>query len=128
MDEIRKMFRCEVSEYWKTHFTFGSESRFSSKQLGNKSIDILLINTVIPFIFAHAKKRNEDEVAEKSIDLLEEIPAENNAPIRKWALLGLKSDTAFDSQALLQLKKKYCDNRNCLRCRFGQKVLAIDIH
>lgn len=128
VDEIRKMFQCEVSDYWKTHFTFGSESRFSAKQLGNKSIDILLINTVIPFIFAHAKKRNEDEVAEKSIDLLEEIPAENNAIVRKWALLGLPSNTAFDSQALIQLKKRYCDNKNCLRCRFGQKVLAIDIH
>jgi len=37
----------------------------------------------------------------------------------------LKVENAFDSQALLQLKKQYCDEKKCLRCRIGHKVLTL---
>lgn len=122
MQELRALFVCEVSDYWKKHYLFGKESSSSVKRLGSKSIDILLINTVIPFLFAYSNKKNADN--ETVIKWLELIPAEKNAIIRKWTELGVSSVSAFDSQALLQLKNKYCDDKKCLRCRIGHRVLS----
>lgn len=119
---MRGLFICEVSDYWKKHFLFGKESSVSGKRLGSKSVDILLINTVFPFLFAYFKKKNSDN--DIALKLLELIPAEKNVIIRKWMELGIGAFSAFDSQALLQLKKKYCDEKKCLRCRIGHKVLS----
>ena len=119
---MRGLSICEVSDYWKKHFLFGKESSVSGKRLGSKSIDILLINTVVPFLFAYFKKKNSDN--DIALKLLELIPAEKNVIIRKWMELGIGAFSAFDSQALLQLKKKYCDEKKCLRCRIGHKVLS----
>ena len=125
VDELRNLFRCEVSEYWQKHYLFGTESRVSKKHIGSSSIDVLLINTVIPFLFAYGRKKNDETLTEKSIGLLENIPAENNAIVKKWKELGVTAENAFHTQALLQLKKNYCDEKKCLRCRVGHQVLRI---
>lgn len=122
VSSLRTLFACEVSDYWRKHYVFGKESAPSKKKLGDKSIDILLINSVVPFLFTYSKKKNfEDELALK---LLEKITSEKNAIIKKWNEFGIPSESAFDSQALLQLKKNYCDEKKCLRCRIGHRVLS----
>ena len=125
IDELRTFFKCEVSDYWQKHYIFGKESSVSNKHLGKNSVDILLINTVIPFIFAYARKKNLEELADKAINLLENIPSEKNSIIEKWKELGIFSKNAFDSQSLLQLKKNYCDEKKCLRCTIGHQILTL---
>ncbi|VBB47980.1 conserved hypothetical protein [uncultured Paludibacter sp.] len=125
VNELRKMFQSEVSDYWQKHYLFGKESRFSRKKMGNGSIDILLINTVVPFLFSYGRKKNSDEQIDKALNLLENLPAENNSIIEKWKGLNIFAENAFDSQALLQLKKNYCDEKKCLRCRIGHQILTL---
>ena len=125
VDELRDLFQCEVSDYWQRHYLFGKESRVSKKHMGAASVDILLINTVIPFLFAYGRKKNDETLTEKVVRWLENIPAENNSIIKKWKELGITAHNAFDTQALLQLKKMYCDEKKCLRCRVGHQVLRI---
>lgn len=36
---------------------------------------------------------------------------------------GHQGGNAADSQALICLKKNYCDTKDCLRCRFGAEYL-----
>ncbi|MFV0472334.1 MAG: DUF2851 family protein [Paludibacteraceae bacterium] len=125
LNELRKLFSSEVSEYWKTHYLFGKQSSKSTKKTGNNSIDILLINTVAPSLFAYGKMKNNDTYIEKAMELLENIPSENNSIIKKWKTLGINSKNSFDSQALLQLKTKYCDQKKCLYCRIGHRILTL---
>jgi hypothetical protein len=120
---LRKLFACRPSDYWKTHYTFERESPPKAKQPSAKTIDILLINTVAPFLFYYGDKKQQHDYKDKALSLLEELPAERNAVIDNWAALGVTAASACDSQALLQLKKEYCDNKKCLRCRIGHKVL-----
>ena len=54
---------------------------------------------------------------------VEQLKAENNHIIRMWQQVGLTVETAGDSQALIQLKREYCDKKDCLRCRFGYEYL-----
>ena len=123
---LQGIFRVEPSEYWKTHYLFAHESHKSLKGIGQKAIEGIIINTVVPFLFSFADTRGNQSMKDKAIEILEKLPAENNVITRMWHETGIDCASAFDSQALIQLKKMYCDKRNCLRCRIGHKVLTID--
>ena len=84
---------------------------------------LLIINTVVPLLFAYGRHISDEEICQRSVRLLEELPAEENYILRQWKACGLKVSTAADSQALIQLKRQYCDRIDCLRCRFGYEYL-----
>ena len=44
-----------------------------------------------------------------------------------WQECGLPVENAGDSQALIQLKREYCDQKECLHCRFGYEYLKRNI-
>ena len=125
IDYLNNLFKTEPSEYWKSHYLFGHTSPEKSKKLGKNSINSILINTVVPFLFCYAHQKGNQNLKDKALELLEQIPAEKNSIVSGWENIGLKIETAYDSQAFLQLKKLYCDDKKCLRCRIGHKVLTI---
>ena len=84
---------------------------------------LLIINTVVPLLFAYGRHISDEEICQRACRLLEELPAENNYILRQWKECGLEVGTAADSQALIQLKRQYCDRIDCLRCRFGYEYL-----
>ena len=84
---------------------------------------LLIINTVVPLLFAYGRHTSNEDICLRSVRLLEELPAEENYILRQWQACGLKVGTAADSQALIQLKRQYCDRTDCLRCRFGYEYL-----
>lgn len=92
-------------------------------ELSRNSINLLLINTVIPLLFHYGRYKGSDHLCERALAFYESIPAENNYITRVWQECGLNPSNSGDSQALIQLKKEYCDRRNCLRCHFGQQFL-----
>ena len=88
-----------------------------------KSRNLLIINTIVPLLYAYGMHRSDEKLIQKAIALLEELPAEDNYILRQWKACGLGVETAADSQALIQLKREYCDRRDCLRCRFAYEFL-----
>ncbi len=122
-DEIRRTLETHVTEYWETHYTFGSESVRSTKGMSPFSINLLMINTAIPMLFAYGRHIGDETLCERAYDLLEQLKAEDNHIIRMWKECGLKVQNAGDSQALIQLKNEYCDRKDCLRCRIGYEYL-----
>ena len=123
IDDVRRLLATHVSAYWQTHYSFGSESAPSHKCLSGQSINLLAINTAIPVLFAYGRHTMDEGLCQRAFGLLESLKPENNAIIRTWRECGLNAKTAADSQALLQLKRAYCDRRDCLRCRFGYEYL-----
>ena len=121
--EMQEMMRTHVTPYWETHYTFGSESPENSKHLSPFSLNLLMINTAIPMLFAYGRHASKEQLCDRAFDFLEELKAENNHIIRMWRDCGLEVKNAGDSQALIQLKKEYCDRKDCLRCRFGFEYL-----
>jgi hypothetical protein len=121
--ELRLLFMIPCSTYWENHFTFDVLSPASLKKLGKASIDLLLINTIVPFIFAYGKQKNEEIFVDRAIRFLEQLPAEKNHIIKEFENYGIKADNAKQSQALLQLYKYYCVHKHCLRCSIGDQIL-----
>ncbi|MBP3510459.1 MAG: DUF2851 family protein [Prevotella sp.] len=122
-DELRALFSTGVTPYWQTHYTFAAESTHSGKHLSGSSLDLLLINTAIPMIFAYGRHISDESLCCRATDMLESLRPENNRIIRMWRECGLTVRSAGDTQALIQLKNEYCDRRECLRCRFGYEYL-----
>ena len=128
MAGLAQLLQTQVTPYWETHYTFGSESFRSQKQLSPASINLLIINTGVPMLFAYGRHLMKEELCDRAFDFLEQLKAENNYIIRMWTDVGLEVSSAGDSQALIQLKREYCDKRDCLRCRIGYEYLKRKNH
>lgn len=122
-EDIKKIISARTSPYWETHFTFKKSSPHQEKRLGENALNLILINTVIPFLYAYGIHRADERLCDRATCFLEALKAENNHVTRLWSGAGLPVYTAADSQALLQLQKEYCDRKDCLRCRFGYEYL-----
>ena len=123
LDEIKPLFTLESSEYWNKHFLFDKSAGHSIKTFGQKSCDLILINTVVPFMFFYSRQRNKPELCEQALSFLRKIPFENNRVIRKWKELNVEIHSAFETQSLLELKEFYCDQAKCLNCKIGMSIL-----
>ena len=123
VEQLHKLLATHVTPYWETHYSFGAPSTHSDKHLSTASLDLIIINTAIPVLFAVGRHRQKEQLCDRAFDLLEQMKAEKNHIITMWRECGLPINSAGDSQALIQLKREYCDRRDCLRCRFGYEYL-----
>lgn len=123
LKEIENAFVVELSNYWQTHFRFDRPGKKSNKSLGQSRIHLLVINIIAPFLFLYGKRRGDEQYQDRALQLLAAVPAERNHIITAWAGLGIKAEQAAQSQALLQLKKNYCDQKRCLDCAIGCNIL-----
>jgi hypothetical protein len=124
MAQLRKFFDVQPSKFWKTHYHFRSASSPKNKSVGKNSANILLINTVAPIFFAYGKIKSKSQYCDHALRLLEQIPPENNHITKTFATAGIKITNACDSQALLQLRRQYCDLKKCLYCRIGFRMIG----
>ena len=122
INELYQVFNVGVSEYWETHYNFDRESSKKMKKLSKSFVDLLVVNTIIPLQFAYARSRQK-EITQDLIDLANSIPSERNVIIDKFKTFGIASENVYESQALLQLKKEYCDLKKCLDCAVGHFIL-----
>lgn len=123
LPEVRELLTTRTSAYWESHFIFGRTSPQKEKPLGERSKKLIIINTVIPFLYTYGLHKADERMCERAGRFLEELKAEDNHIIRSWSNAGLPVASAADSQALIQLQKEYCDKRKCLFCRFGYEYL-----
>lgn len=121
--EVENMFAVKLSNYWQNHYVFDKESAPRTKTLGRDAVHLLLINTIVPVLFFFGKQRGETQYQDKALTLLETVEPESNHIIENWKKLGLKPESAYETQALLQLKQYYCDAKRCLECAIGSAIL-----
>jgi hypothetical protein len=121
--EIYDFFDCAASQYWDNHYNFGKKSTKRIKNFGKKSAEKIIINLIVPYLFAYGKSKDEEKYQEKALNLLEIIAPEKNNITGGWENIGVKVDNAFYSQALIQLKTMYCDKKNCLQCAIGKDII-----
>lgn len=120
LNSARNMFNVEVNEYWDTHYQFGKPSVDVKKNLGATAIDVLIINAIVPMMFSYGIYHDNQDLKNKSLELLNVMEPEDNAITRRFGNLGVNIRNAQQSQALLHLYNCYCRKRNCLKCRvFG---------
>lgn len=129
VNQIYELLDVELQhEYWKTHYKFGKDAKPSTKKLGKTAIQNIIINTIIPFMFLYGQLQEQEELMQKALAWLDEIPAENNRITREWEKLNLKIANASTSQSLIELKNEHCILKKCLSCTIGNEILKQTNH
>ena len=118
-----ELFDVQVSEYWKSHYHFDRPSTVSEKRLGKDTIDLILINTVIPYLYTFGMIHGNSDLTNKAITTLSHLSPEGNSILRNFIFFGLEFSNAMETQGALELKKNWCDLQRCLDCRIGQELL-----
>jgi hypothetical protein len=128
LSELEQLLRAGASEYWDTHYLFGKCSPPCPKHLGQQSVATLIINVIIPFLYALDRMEPGRKYGAKAGEIFSQVRAESNQVIQNWRNYGIRAENAMESQALLQLFNVYCKQKYCLNCRIGTSLLeaAID--
>ncbi|MCQ2335232.1 MAG: DUF2851 family protein [Paludibacteraceae bacterium] len=142
--QIRPLFDVQVSDYWQQHYHFGDDELDVQKSkkddalqgnlssnmgnLGRSAVDILIINSVVPYQYAWGKAHLNKQMQDDALQLLRSISAEKNSIVAQWKLLGIPVRTAADSQALIHLYQEYCMRQRCLSCDVGYQIFTPQVH
>ena len=128
LGQIRELFLFELSDYWQNHYTFGNVSTQKTKKVGTTAQNLIILNAIVPVMFYYGTKHSDELLQQKALDLLSDMKPEKNSVISGWEKAGVKCHNAMQSQALIHLKKNYCELKKCLRCRIGHLVIAKHKH
>ena len=121
--DLYQVLDVEASAYWTDHYTFDRPATSRPKRMGRTAADHLIINALVPTLFALGRLQGRTSLGERALGLLEQLPAEHNQILAGWSELGLKADHAARGQALIELKNSYCTARRCLSCGIGNQLL-----
>jgi len=109
--------------FWEDHYVLNKTSkRKTTKNITKDVIERIIINVLIPMKFVYAKSIGK-EVSDELLDLLGSLPAEENSVLENFSRMGFEAENAIQSQAYLELKKYYCDEKKCLNCAIGLQIL-----
>ncbi|MBI3883679.1 MAG: DUF2851 family protein [Sphingobacteriales bacterium] len=120
---VKELLNVTANDYWHYHFVFEELAAFKEKNLGEEMINNILINTVVPVLFAYGQYHKEQQYKIKAFQWIEEITAENNSITKGFLAINIENKNALDSQALIQLKNNYCNQNRCLECAIGNKII-----
>lgn len=124
VEDAIKLFSARLTGYWARHYTFGAETQRPIDTLSRSSAILLVINVAVPLLMAYGTTHGESRFTERAAEWLTKLPAESNSIITLFAAAGLRAPDALTSQALIQLRREYCEKRRCIFCRFGHRLLA----
>ncbi|RYY54280.1 MAG: DUF2851 family protein [Chitinophagaceae bacterium] len=123
LKEMENLLRVELSHYWQQHYRAAGKIRRVGSRPGKWMAGNIIINAVVPLLFLYSEMSRDSSFAERAVGWLQQLHRESNAVTDPLLRLGLDQQTAFDSQAVLELKTQYCDARKCLECAIGYSLL-----
>ncbi len=122
--EIFNLFEIKAFQYFDNHYLFDEKTNISKpKYFGKSAVELIIINTIVPFLFLYSKEKNEKKFQNRALSFLEQLDPEKNAIIKKWENIGIKAASALQTQGLIELKHNYCDYKKCLDCRIGNELI-----
>jgi len=122
---LRPLLSVTASEYWNHHYQFGREVPSTAGRAGRQSVDLLVINAIAPMLFVYGKNRQQQEWCDRAVDILDSLPPEENSVVTDFVEAGLKPESAFASQALIELRTHWCRYHRCLDCLIGSSLIGM---
>jgi hypothetical protein len=124
--EASRLLTVTANDFWHYHYRLEKSSAFMEKTLGQEMVANILVNTVVPFLYAYGRQALDIRQRYRALQWLRESCPERNAPIRVFLEAGCRVASAADTQALLHLEREYCSRRRCLECDIGQRLMKGD--
>ena len=123
LSKIESALRKEIHPYWRNHYRFDFVTKAKILRMGDQMTNSILINAIMPFIYAHAHYHSDDAAKEQALMLMEKLKPEENSIINKWKKRVDCGQNSLETQGLIELKNKYCSSKKCLSCKVGIWIL-----
>lgn len=114
--ELHDIICTTTQGYWHNHSRFGGTENYGNGAMKRHQADVLIINTVVPILYVYGKYRGDSTLCSKAEDFLYTLKGEENSIIKRWKEEGVMPQCAADTQALIQLTRRYCQTNNCKEC------------
>jgi hypothetical protein len=124
--EVKELLDVTANDYWHYHYKFDELTDHQPKHLGNQMVENIIINTILPVLFAYGSFSKQEVYKEKAVNWLQQLTPEQNAITKQWVAAAVANRSAFDSQSLIELTNNYCNQQRCLDCAVGNKVLQLN--
>jgi len=125
--QLRELLDVSANDYWHYHYSFDETTNYKEKKVGETMISNIIINTIVPVLFAYGMYHKNQQAKDKAVYYLSNLAAEINNITRQWQTKNITNKNAFDSQALIELKNNYCNEKHCLSCTVGNKLLRTGV-
>jgi hypothetical protein len=123
LNELRILLNVTANDYWHYHYLFDQPTNYKTKNLGAVMTDNIIINTVVPMLFAYGIYHDAQKWKDKAMQYLIQLPLEENKITKAWKEFKVSNENALESQSLIELKNNYCDCKRCLQCAVGFKIM-----
>ena len=123
IEDYKQILKVSTSNYWKTHYIFGKTVEKTKNTVGKMLLHNIIINVISPMSFAYGKSINDERYCNYATQLVSNLPSENNSIVKLWNSLGLESNSAMQSQGIIELYTNYCVPKKCLNCGIGVQIL-----
>ena len=112
---------------WESVYT--DSSGFGTRLLGKNKIRQIIVNTILPFLFAYGLYTGDRELSFKSESIYENFPGLEKNHLLSYMKTVLKMNTerkltAVEQQGLIQLFNQFCRNKDCHHCINAMKVMS----
>lgn len=124
VEEAERLLTVTANDFWHYHYRLEKAAGFMEKTLGQGMVDNILINTLVPFLYAHAHQSGRTDLRKRALTWLQETRPERNAAIQVFMDGGGKAASAADTQALLHLEREYCSRKRCMECEIGRCLMT----
>lgn len=121
--QLMKLLDVKAGDYWDDRYRFDEPAVHEPKYIGKQMAANVMVNAIIPVLFAYGEYRLEHVFKSKAVEWMSRLAGEKNAVTTRFKSYGVTNQDAAASQALLELKTMYCDERRCLDCAIGHKLL-----
>lgn len=121
--DVKQLLNITPNDYWLYHYRFDDLTTYKEKNIGSQMIENIIINTIIPVLFAYGLYVKDEQYKEKAVRWLTELSPEQNSITKLWKSVQLDCKNALDSQAFIHLANNYCKAQQCLKCAIGNKAL-----
>jgi hypothetical protein len=123
VDALREALAATPSPFWQTHYRLTKSAAEHNPSLGPSRRNTLLINAVVPVLLLDAEQRDDTSQARAARAVLRSLSASSDSVVRRFEELGTDVESAFETQGLHQLYRRYCTEGRCLDCAIGQHLL-----
>jgi hypothetical protein len=123
VNEVKQLLNVTANDYWHYHYLLDEPSDYQPKQLGRQMAENIVINTIVPVLFSYAFYNSDEQLKDKCLQWLAALSAEKNSITNKWTSFKVSNANAMESQALIELKNNYCNEKRCLECSVGNRLL-----
>jgi hypothetical protein len=117
-------FTIHSQGYWANHIDFGIAKKRTSALLGWEKATEIVINIILPFIYAWSEIAAEPNLRDKAIIIYRHYPKLGDNELTRYMKQQLLIEpgvnlTACQQQGLIHIFKSNCRQRNCATCPVG---------